>query len=429
MPTSSFELSAELLKLTHAMWGVWLSFSPFLLLGALLAGLLHVTLPEGFVGRYLSGRSGVWRAVLFGVPLPLCSCGVIPAGLGLKRDGASAGATMGFLISTPQTGVDSILVSGVALGWPFALSKVFAAVVTGLFGGWIADLVEDREPTQEFTDKACTLEMSDPQEPSPPAPPSKLKALFAHALEVVEPIWGWVLVGVIASALIELYLPTSSLEAASAYGGLVAMFISLTLSLPLYVCATSSVPIAAALVAKGLPVGAALVFLMAGPATNIATMGAIYRGLGRRQLAVYLSVLITGAVLFGLLFERLLGELSPVMTHHHHDEAAWWAVLSAVLMAVLFVSFMVSGLRQAMKARRASSAASLTFSVEGVTCGGCVRKIERLFSEREDVREVTVRRNPDEVTLEGQISEAEARALLEGAGHPVSTVLSAPSIS
>ena len=117
----------------QAMWEVLLSLAPWMLLGMAIAGILHVALPRGFVRRHLGGRGGVAKAVALGVPLPLCSCGVIPAGLGLKRDGASDGAAVGFLISTPQTGVDSILVSASFLGWPFALFKVLAATITGLF--------------------------------------------------------------------------------------------------------------------------------------------------------------------------------------------------------------------------------------------------------------------------------------------------------
>ncbi|MFT5442843.1 MAG: uncharacterized membrane protein YraQ (UPF0718 family), partial [Myxococcota bacterium] len=115
--------------------------SPWFLLGMVVSGLLHGLLPRDFIKRQLQGRTGIAKAVSLGIPLPLCSCGVIPAGLGLKRDGASNGASMGFLISTPQTGVDSILVSASFLGWPFALFKVLAAAVTGLLGGWLSDRV------------------------------------------------------------------------------------------------------------------------------------------------------------------------------------------------------------------------------------------------------------------------------------------------
>ena len=115
--------------LLHNFWMVMVDLAPWLLLGAAMSGLLHIALPAGFVKRQLSGPSGVLKAVALGIPMPLCSCGVIPTGIGLQRDGASNGAAIGFITATPQTGVDSILVSASFLGWPFALSKVFAALI------------------------------------------------------------------------------------------------------------------------------------------------------------------------------------------------------------------------------------------------------------------------------------------------------------
>jgi len=170
---------------------VLLELAPFLLLGMVVAGVLHVALPDRFVHRQLRGRFGVVKAVLLGVPLPLCSCGVIPTALGLRRDGASRGATVGFLISTPQTGVDSILVSASFLGWPFAIFKVGAAALTGVVGGFLAD---------------ATRGGRDPDAAPEPAPAEStrrgLRSVVAHALEILRSIWHWVVVGILASALI-----------------------------------------------------------------------------------------------------------------------------------------------------------------------------------------------------------------------------------
>ena len=233
-----------------ASWQVLLELSPWLLLGAGIAGLLHGLLPRNFVHRQLSGRAGVLKAVLVGVPLPLCSCGVIPTGLGLKKDGASDGAAVGFLVSTPQTGVDSILVAAAFLGWPFALFKVAAAGVTGIVGGWLTEALggDPGRPPATATDQG---------RPS-------LGAMFAHGAEMLRTIWRWLLFGVLVSAALTVYVPPDGLAGLGAGGGLLAMLAMLLVSLPLYVCATASVPIAAALVAGGMPVGAARVFLMAG---------------------------------------------------------------------------------------------------------------------------------------------------------------------
>lgn len=407
-------MNLHLDQLLSALWGVWLSFSPFLTLGALLAGLIHISLPSGFITRHLSGNKGVWKSVLFGVPLPLCSCGVIPVGLGLKRDGASDGATMGFLISTPQTGVDSILVSAMALGWPFAIAKVIAAIVTGIFGGLFVDrttLTQDDSQTRALEELSAGHDDNDG---------SALQRLLKHALSVIEPIWGWVLIGVLASALIEVYLPASSLSSIKQSGLIMMMLVSLSLSLPLYVCATSSVPIAVALVAKGLPVGAALVFLMAGPATNLATMGAISKGLGKKFFGIYVSSIVLGSMLFGIAFEFFYSlELTP-MSAHHHQTTSWWSLLLAWGTLLVFIWLAFTWARRGVKAMLSKpSEQTLTLQVTGVTCGGCVRKIERVVGANDQVTSVLVSRDPDVVRIEGTLTKSEACALLQGAGFGI----------
>lgn len=262
---------------------VFMELAPWLLLAAVVAGLLHVLIPPNWFRRHLTGRSGVFKAVLAGVPMPLCSCGVIPVGLGLKKEGASDGAVVGFLISTPQTGVDSILVAASLLGMPFALFKVAASMITGLIRGWLANATEESEQKPaRLPDVSAAKEIG------------RLRAFIEHSLTLIRSIWAWIVVGVLVSALITSLVPEDSLANLAGFGGLPAMLITLLISLPLYVCATASVPIAAALVISGLPPGAALVFLMAGPATNVATIGAVYRTLGKRSLGIYLVTVRRG---------------------------------------------------------------------------------------------------------------------------------------
>ena len=244
--------------------------------------------------------------MLLGVPLPLCSCAVIPTGLGLKKQGASDGATVGFLISTPQTGVDSVLVTSAMLGLPFALFKVACAAGTGLLGGWLAD----RASTPSLPIMTTT--------PPERADRHRWREARDHVLELLRSIWMWIVVGVVLSAFIGAWLPTGQLSALSDYGGLPGMLAALVLSLPLYVCATASVPIATSLVQAGLPAGAAIVFLMAGPATNVATLGAVYRTLGAKVLAIYLGTIIAGSMVGGLLFGWLIDRTTISLASHSH---------------------------------------------------------------------------------------------------------------
>ena len=373
----------ELLTFVGAVWTVLLELAPWLLLGAFVAGVLHVMLPSGFVQRNLQGRGGVFKAVALGVPLPLCSCGVIPAGLGLKRDGASDGASVAFLISTPQTGVDSILVSASMLGWPFALFKVASAALLGIVGGLLAGSGEGKSIA-----------------PAKDKPRPTWRAGVAHSVEMLRSIWGWLAFGVLASAAITVFVPTGSLASLNAAGGLLAMGAVLAISVPLYVCATASVPIAAALVAGGFPPGAALVFLIAGPATNVATLGAVYGAFGKRILVVYLSTIVLGSVVLGSAFDFLLD--GNVVANHVHGGSPVAAV-SAVLLCLAMAFFAVEA--AARRLRRAPE--GLVLSVDGMTCGGCAKKVERAILEVPGVSAAQV--SFDEKSATVGLEKADAR--------------------
>ncbi|MEE9381799.1 MAG: permease [Nannocystaceae bacterium] len=384
------------------VWETMLELAPWLLLGAAVAGLLHVLLPQDFVRGHLRGRWGVLKAVCLGVPLPLCSCGVIPTGLGLQKDGASDGAAIGFLISTPQTGVDSILVSASFLGWPFALFKVFSAFVTGFVGGWLADWLTPRKqgpPTPQQAASSPPPALSDTSGKLPSAqargPTQGFLRGWDHAVELLRMIWGWLVIGVLVSATISTLVPDEALSAVAAHGSLIAALSVVAVSVPLYVCATASVPIAAALVSGGLPLSSALVFLMAGPATNLATIGAIYRGFGKTVTWVYLSTIVIGSVVLGLLFDFVLGpSAQKVLTEHTHHGAI--SQLAAIALTAAIAHFAFDDLADWIRRRRSTrttaptAAPTLTFSVEGMTCNGCARKLEKRLGELDGVESAKV---------------------------------------
>lgn len=394
----------------EAVWVVLLELSPWLLLGAAVAALMHVLLPRDFIRRVLRGRGGVLRAVLLGVPMPLCSCGVIPAGLGLKKDGASNGASVGFLVSTPQTGVDSILVSASFLGWPFALFKVASAFALGLVGGYVTDRVA---PGDDAPPEAAEVEGGR----------RTWREGAEHGIEILRTIWRWIVFGVLASAAITTFVPAGAFEGLAAYGGVAAMAAMLAVSLPLYVCATASVPIAAALVAGGFPPGAALVFLMAGPATNLATVGAVRRAFGGKVLAVYLVTIALGSVLLGWAFDFVLvGELGVGAAAEAHG-AGPIAIGAAVILLAAFAWFGLEDLRvlaRRLAARAPADEEVVEVGVDGLTCNGCVRKLEGRLTALPGAANVHVEREPRGVCRVQGVSADSVRDAIEEAGfHPV----------
>lgn len=396
-------------RLAEATWAITLSLAPWMLLGMAIAGALHVLLPRDFVRRHLAGRGGVLKAVALGVPLPLCSCGVIPAGLGLKRDGASNGATVGFLISTPQTGVDSILVSGSFLGWPFALFKVLAAAVTGVAGGVVTNAVDRDDAVVAPAAPACGVDGG-----------RGFRDALDHALMILSSIWRWIVFGIVASAVIEVLVPDAFFTGLASYGAVVPALAALAISLPLYVCATASVPIAAALVAGGMPAGAALVFLMAGPATNVATVGAIYRALGRRALAVYLATIIVGSLAAAFVFDFVL-DPTVVTALHEHGEGAWWAVACAVVLLGLLAWFALGDLRGLLRRGAAAPAdePALEVGVSGMHCGGCVAKLEKALRAEDGVDGVEVTLEPGRAVVRGSIERGRVVEIVERLGFKV----------
>ncbi len=369
----------------QSAWLTTVELAPWLLLGAFVAGVLHVLLPRDFVRRQLTGRWSVPKAVALGVPLPLCSCGVIPVAISLREQRASRGATVGFLISTPQTGVDSILVSAAMLGWPFAIFKVLAALVTGIVGGLITDAMEPK------SNELPTIRPGVAGHAGRRTLRQAVRDLVDHALEIMHSIWGWLVVGVLLSAAISTLVPQTALTGLAAYGGLAAMSFALAVSLPLYVCATASVPIAAALVAGGLPTGAALVFLMAGPATNVATIGSIRKTIGGRALVVYLATIIVGSMVAGLLFDQVLAPAAGD-SHVHEHPVTWWGVASAVVLMALVGWFAVSDLGRLLRLSQAPTArdneVAITLPVTGMTCQGCVGTVESALNRDPAIREV-----------------------------------------
>ncbi len=392
-----------------AIWRILLALAPWMLLGMGIAGALHVMLPTNFVHRHLGGRWGVVKAVLLGVPLPLCSCGVIPAGLGLKRDGASNGSAVGFLISTPQTGVDSMLVSASFLGWPFAVFKLVSATVTGLAGGFLTDALGSPEDAAGIDGASSS------------AAERSVGAAVDHAVEILRSIWRWVVFGIVVSAAIEVFVPAEFFADWVGRGPLLPTLAVLLVSVPLYVCATASVPIAAALVASGMPPGAALVFLVAGPATNVATMGAIFRGLGPRVLTIYLTVIVSGSVAFGFAFDFLLESGTGPMRHEHGP--GWWAVLSAVVFVGMLAWFAGADLLRAVRRgnEAASDATSIELQIGGMTCNGCVAKLERALRAERGVDSAIVTLEPALAVIRGSIDEDQVRQVVERLGFQVAT--------
>lgn len=330
----------ELIKnIFNGFWETLLEMSPFLLFGFFVAGILSVFVSKELVERHLGGQ-GIWpviKASLLGVPLPLCSCGVIPVSASLRKHGASRGAVTSFLISTPQTGVDSIMVTLALLGPVFAIFRPLAAFITGVIGGMAVDVGGGEEAAIEEpveSNAACCCEGG--HKASRLARAMKY-GFVALPKDIARPI----IVGLMIAGVISAVIPDDFFAGVIGYS-FFQMLIMMVLGIPVYVCATASVPIAAAMILKGISPGAALVFLMTGPATNAAAITTIWKMLGRRSALIYLAVVAGSALACGVLLDFIFKAGDFVSGRASMWMLPGWAkILSASVLLVLLANALI----------------------------------------------------------------------------------------
>jgi len=318
------------------------AMAPYLLFGFFVAGILHAFFEASTIVRHLGKNDlmSVVKASLFGIPLPLCSCGVIPAAMMLRREGASRGAVLSFLISTPTTGVDSFFATYSLLGPFFAVYRIIASFFAGIFSGILANICAKEEKVSPDVAKTecrfcCETERH------AHSVKERVKIIFTYAFgELIEDVGKWLVAGIFVGGAISFLVPTELLRSYAGHGW-EAMIVMLIIGIPMYVCATGSIPIAAALLMKGMNPGAAFVFLVAGPATNAVGMTVIGETLGKRTLYIYLFSISFCSLLFGWLLDKLWGmlgiEISNQVMLHHNIIPNWLTVMSSVILLLLIL--------------------------------------------------------------------------------------------
>ena len=300
-------------------WSLFLEMSPYLFLGFLIAGILHVLVPDEKILSYLGESAGKVRSVinasLMGLPLPLCSCGVVPTALSLKKRGATKGAVLSFMISTPETGVDSIAITYALLDPIMTVFRPLATLFTAIAAGIIENFssANEKKPLlskplvmmHASATPGCGCSCSDGACSSNgnANAASRIAAGIRYAfVDLLGDISKWLIIGTLLAGLIAYLIPE---EVISSYlgGGIFSMVIMLLIGIPLYICATTSTPLAAALVAKGMSPGTAFVFLLAGPATNAATITMVMKFLGKKTVMIYVGTIAVCSIGFGLLLD------------------------------------------------------------------------------------------------------------------------------
>ena len=368
-----------MLLFLREMWGLCLEMAPYLLLGMLVSGLISIFIDSSFIFKHIGQKNAgsVLKSTLFGIPLPLCSCGVIPVAATLRESGASKGATVSFLVSTPQTGVDSIFLTYGMLGPMFALFRPLAALASGFFSGIVINNFDH--------DMHHHLSESDND---PKTKDSLHKRIISGVkygfltlpADIVIPLTQ----GLVVAAAIAILIPPQFIAEHFSSSNLIQYTMMLAVSLPIYVCATASIPIAVVLMAKGITPGAAFIFLMAGPATNASSIAVIKNILGKRTLYHYLVLIAFTAISFGYILDNFLTVTLPDMsshTHHHVMDNYGSIILSVIFLVILVNAYFYRSNSEStdstdIENNIENDQEKIAITVDGMTCSHCKESVE-----------------------------------------------------
>ncbi|MCH5311387.1 MAG: SO_0444 family Cu/Zn efflux transporter [Prevotella sp.] len=417
----------------QSFWYLLCEMAPYLLLGFFIAGVLQAFVPRSLFSRHLS--SGNWRSVvkaaILGIPLPLCSCGVIPTTAALRREGASKGAATSFLIATPQTGVDSIMATYSVMGPVFAIIRPIAALVTAFFGGCLVNKFDgDASCGNACGNADTTATVSETKHLSFM---ERMKIAFDYGfVEMLQDVGKWLIIGLLIAALITVAVPVQFFEIFSG-NTLVSMLLVLLVAIPMYLCATGSIPIAVSLMMKGLSPGTALVMLMAGPASNVASILVVRKIMGRKTLCIYLASIIVGAIACGLAMDYLMPRewfaLTPMgmMAHGccHEETPSFIEIASGVILLVLLANVFVfrrifhrhSDCCCSCHSDAATDQPTFTIKVEGMNCSHCRANVEGAISSVPEVTKVEVSLERGEARVWCTCPADKVMAQIDAAGY------------
>ncbi|BDX05503.1 SO_0444 family Cu/Zn efflux transporter [Planctobacterium marinum] len=337
-------------------WDLLVLSAPWLLLGYFIAGVMNVYLPkkwmESQLGKASFGHSV--KAAFIGAPLPLCSCGVIPTALGLRKRGASKNATASFMVATPETGVDSVSVTYALMGPLMAIVRPIAAITSAIVAGELVRLT-DKEglPAEKPKAHSCCGHKHSNDNTEDKSWTAVLQFSFGKLLGDTAT---WLLVGLAFAAMVQTWVPESLFVQ---WGdSILTMMLMIVVSIPMYICATASTPIGAGFILAGVSPGAVLVFMLTGPATNLATLGVLGKELGRRAIVAYLTGVILTAIAMGLMLDSLLQQtgwqVNIAEQLHEHQESLLYT-FSGIVLSVLMLRYYAVSIKQRLVSSRMES--------------------------------------------------------------------------
>ena len=404
----------------HSFEGILFFFnevSIYLLFGFVVAGILHVLFPESIIRRHLGRDSfgSVIKSTLFGIPIPLCSCGVVPVAASLRNSGASKGATVSFLISTPQIGADSFMITYSLLGWIFGLFRIAASLITAMAAGIIVNVIGNRDARQLPVMPNAVNEETFRQ---------RLQSIFSYVeYELLGSIANALIIGLVIAGMISAYIPDGFFERhlGSHFMSMVLMLIA---GIPMYVCASASTPIAASLIMKGMSPGAALVFLLTGPATNAITVSTVIKSVGKTAAFIYLAAIASVSLALGQLLNVLTaayGFDSIILVHQHEILPGWLKIGGTVTLTLMLGWYYVKIKLLGPLNRKNGMPPQITLDVQGMTCMHCAGNVQKAIESVPGTSNVSVDMNGNKVLfdMEEKDDVEKVKAAITSAGYQV----------
>jgi len=424
------------MEFLNSIYILFIEMAPYLMLGLAFVAILDIYITKKFVKEQIGGKGfgSVVKAALFGVPLPLCSCGVIPTTVYMADSKASKGAVTSFLVSTPQTGIDSIIATYGMMGPVFGFFRPIAAFIMGITTGLFINKkfppeVEKKKFNLNVINSAESKEIAEQKKPFKEKAKNSLRYAFVDFLDdiVVE-----FLIGLVIAAAITYFLPAEFLAGTGLKSGILGMLLMIIIGVPMYVCATASIPIALSLILKGFSPGVAFVFLAVGPATNAASLGILSKSLGKQLIIYYLATLIVLSIVFGYLLDFVFAYLGVnpqdqlAVGHGHHDHSSMGLIPYEVqiVLSVAFAALVLGSLYRKFGAKwfgKSAAADDRNFvSVSGMTCNHCVATVTDSLTAVDNIGEVEVDLSQGKAFYTGAADKASVRKAIEDCGYDAS---------
>ncbi len=423
-----------IIGILEEIYRLFMEMAPYLMIGLIFVGILHIFFSKDLIIKHIGKNdiSSVIKSTLFGIPLPLCSCGVIPSSVYMARNGASKPSVISFLISTPQTGIDSIIATYGMMGWVFAIFRPIAALFMGIISGIVTIFISKNDNNEL---KSIELKTNTENEIDHYSVKNsnnlrqKFNKMTRYAfVEFLDDISIQFLIGLIIAGLISYFIPDDFFRDSTINSGFMGMILMILISAPMYVCATASIPIAVSLMMKGFTPGVAFVFMAVGPATNAASFTIILKVLGKKLALAYIFSIIISAIIFGYILDYIFyyfqidQNLILSHIHHHTEDSNNILFLSfSIIFSILLVASYYRKIRDKFIIKKEFEVKNndTIIKIDGMTCNHCVMNVEKAIKSTSGVRSVEISLNDKVAKIAGDFNIEEVKKNIESMGYKV----------